>query len=200
MRRAETEETLKPYNELIRSCIVDAWGECQTYLAPILFKLNACAIANVVFSLMTSNARERFEGVKGVKIVTKNGLFILSINGAVAIRFKKLGKNRLPRGIRTQQAIDFSGQIPLPGVPSKRNLFAGYMLNILQTDIQEVYIVCPDGEGLDWYYPIKAATMNNVVDVSKKNEEKYSDRAVGLKPEFEAEEAKKNGGNDGGNK
>jgi hypothetical protein len=98
--------------------------------------------ANIVYDLMTVQARLEFRGARGTEIIdAPSGVTLLSIADAVCIRFKKLDEESLPSNNRTQATKDWESGDDLPGIPSAlQRLALGYRLNRLQTAVKDVLI------------------------------------------------------------
>ena len=72
------------------------------------------------------------------------------IANTLAIRIKKLNEDSLSRSQITGQVAQFREQIPLEGLGAVHNLEWGYVINEAQTDIVEIRLVCPSGDGVYW--------------------------------------------------
>lgn len=106
---------------------------------------------------------DSFENVPGTHLKTYRGLFMLSINGVVVLRFKKFNLKKLSTGIETQQLLAFNNQNPdqleLADMPPNGLLHVGYLLNKLETGIESVYISCRHGKRNLWAWDITADGM-----------------------------------------
>jgi hypothetical protein len=104
-----------------------------------------------------------FESVPGAQLKTYRGLFMLSINGIVVLRFKKFNLKKLSAGIETQQLLAFNNQNPdqleLPDMPPNGLLHVGYQVNKLETGIESVYISCRHGKSNLWAWDITTEGM-----------------------------------------
>jgi hypothetical protein len=84
-------------------------------------------------------------------------MFVVAFQAGAAVRFKKLDDGFLASGIGTGQALDFMSQEDLPGMPECVYLQAGYRLNLLETDLEGIYLTCPRGRTANyWWHQLDA--------------------------------------------
>jgi len=158
--KSDGEFIVDPYRRQLTQCIrggvVDdyEWYTEKAYVHTLRTK------ANIRRDHVVTRIMEAFHGLPNTGLIEKNdGLFLLVlyspiINQTLAIRFKKLDNTLKAANIPTQQAEMFDDQFPLPEVPPKATYAnAGYTLNQIGTDVDGVYITCPNGPN-DFYWII----------------------------------------------
>ena len=156
--REEAEQVLAPHLDRIRQCINGAVNEYKSILNPSLqTKFSTRTRASGINDLMRFNVMKQFDGVVGARCTVKRGQFRLYIGNHFSIRFKKFDRRLRTSNIPTGQALRFENQKPdqlhfdLPGAPPPTtNLFAGYRFNLLQTAVDGLFIVCPNGGRNEW--------------------------------------------------
>jgi hypothetical protein len=105
------------------------------------------------------------------EMVRNRPLFWMSERGRVS--FKVVDKNLRHHNYPTQQALAFDAQRWPPDTdiaesaalwfpdalpPPATNLVAGYLMNDTET-AHTVYLICPDGAGYAWYWPLTRADI-----------------------------------------
>jgi hypothetical protein len=107
----DAEAIISPYNNLFIECMHLSW---RKYWSPLFdtvrHTFTARTRANMVHDFMVADAQDRFAGIESVKFHTFGGVFFMTIDGKVLIRFKKLNDNKMPSNIPTQQAQDWMEQ------------------------------------------------------------------------------------------
>lgn len=116
--------------------------------------------ASIIHDNIVHNVTKRLAEVPGILFMNRKGRFSILIEDKFEMRFKKFDRHMRTSNIPTRQTWDFIHQVqslqsvmldlPDPLV----NLNAGYQWNALQTDIQGVFIVCPNGHRNDWVLEI----------------------------------------------
>ena len=156
----EAKLILAPHLDNLQICVSRGLQEyCSAY--PSVRHLHSpWSRATLVRDHIVAQVRKAFEEVEGIKIIQKQGLFLLSIEGKLLLRFKKFNRKMLTRNHPTQQAFRFSEQLSIPGFPpAATNINVGYMPNDLWTDALKVLITCPSGSSsINWYIDITSNT------------------------------------------
>lgn len=100
--------------------------------------------ASIIHDLIIDEVENEFTGVNGTYCKTSSNLFMLIIDSAVVLRFKKFDDKLLGSGINTQQSLAFnlqdSAQLELDGMPAEGLLYVGYRLNELNTKLNDIHI------------------------------------------------------------
>lgn len=150
---------ITPHLEQIRQCIMLAWKDYNTECEGIRHKTTPTTRAAVVRDNMVHHAKRLFADVEGVTYLQHGQLFLLIIDNRVCIKFKKLDRKRMPRYIPTQQALLYMSQMEIPEIPPVSKWVAGYRLDRLQTDIEEILITYPVGaRSIPWHLELTPVT------------------------------------------
>lgn len=148
-------DELRPHWANLYKSIADGWAAWKILgeNEPELRKpLNSRARAFFVYCHIVESAKRRFREVPGVFLSEKRGFLIIRFGKEVILRFKKLDSRGRARGAPTKQFKLFMEQQCLPGFEStQRNLIGGYKLDDLQTQIEDILIICPRGSDNQWY-------------------------------------------------
>ena len=147
----------------LRRIILGAWDDYLEYPSALRRVHRPGTRANIVHDHIRHRARDWSETASDAQAVEINGLFIVVVEQRLAIRFKLLDENRSPRNIPTRQVKEFRNQRDIGDLRQQLNLVgeicnleAGYILDQLQTEIRETWIVCPSGLRANaWQFEIK---------------------------------------------
>jgi hypothetical protein len=184
--------------QLIADCISDGWDSYQTLYSPALrARHRPPTRANLVYDEMLAAAEGKFAKADGagVRIESRNGLFVVVIGGAICVRLKKLDERFRSHNIPTQQAVDFQlQQFTLPDVPQMLNLTAGYKLNKLQTAVEGIFLTCPNPAGGNlWVAEIGGDSANDSAILPFPKSPQKPKPTAGFKPKSVDVPAKENG-------
>src|ERR1051325_7384715 len=123
-----------------------AWQSWENLPALERMKLDARARAACINRFIVFEAKLHFSKVNGVNVVERRGMFLLSVEGRVLLRFKKLREDKKTSNVPTRQQKLFSTHKELPEMPPHAAyLTVGYMLNITETGIEAVLVTCQNG-------------------------------------------------------
>jgi hypothetical protein len=153
----DAEECINPFAQLLAECIQYGWDQYKSFYASKHRILDARARAAIVFSEIVCRAQEKFSGIEGVKFERKNNSFLLYIGEQIILRFKKLRKNGRCSSIDTRQQMLFKAQMELPGMEAGTLLHAGYLLDVLQQDVQQKLVVCQFKNRVLWTIELPTA-------------------------------------------
>ncbi|WP_370235357.1 MULTISPECIES: hypothetical protein [Henriciella] len=151
---AQVRPILQPYAATITSIMRRAWADWMEsgYAAAWEFKR---ARANFVSAQMAHYARESFDGEPGLHIVEKDETLKFLADDLVLFRLKKADDTGLTANIPTQQVLAYHDHDQnLFGLPEVQRVDAVYILNTLETDIQDILVVARDGKHLAWTYSL----------------------------------------------
>jgi hypothetical protein len=149
-------EVLGPFFPKLRSCIergFQAWQELGRTNPDLRVPLKPRTRANFIYDHICSAAFAEFANAKGVRLTTNRGFLEIIVNREFVIRFKKLDHKGLSRNILTASQFKwFNGQETLfdMSVDTQR-LIAGYVLDLLGIELQQVLVTCPNGvSSIEW--------------------------------------------------
>jgi hypothetical protein len=155
---------LLPYEAKLSSAIAGAWEDWKALplAGHLLFpgRSRAC----LVFDFFVSRAINAFANDDAVKVLRRDETAKFVFSGQVVLRFKKADDSGLGSNIQTQATLKFVDQErQLPGMPDVHKVELVYMLNRLQTQIEEVAVVARDGNVCLWSYPLTTAANAAVI-------------------------------------
>jgi hypothetical protein len=163
-------EVLNPYMDRIRETMYRAVDEYKEKYLMYGHELKNRSKSSIIHDYVERHIRKEFgESMVG----TLRGMFYLNINDKICLRFKKINSNLKSSNIRTQQTTLFDSQQTIPGiVPTALFVNAGYMVNSLYTDFNDLFIVCPDGDKIGWSLCIsdKIMKIGTPIGTSSKKE------------------------------
>ena len=142
---------LKDYLQPIHSIVQGGWDD---YMNQYDSKARVVHCSTTRASIIHDHQIERasiftLNGTDAV-MIDISSLKILFIDNRFAVRFKKFDRARRSSNQPTQQVVNFRGQAQLSGLPETHNLEAGYILNSLETEINSINLVCPNGPNVYW--------------------------------------------------
>jgi hypothetical protein len=165
----EARRLLKPYLDLMLLSVKEAW-ESWTKLGerePAFRKpLDTTARANIIWNHIKQNVKEKFKGITGVSICQKGRSFALRIENQAMTRFKKMDGKFRTSNVPTRRQMELqmqlqSANVALPGMADDATwLTCGYILDELQTKIEQIAVTCNIGSENKFIIPI---TADNVV-------------------------------------
>lgn len=158
----EARALLEKHLKELRQCISDAWAAwvlLGSRAPEFRVDLDAVARAACLSSHIRARVRECFQGreAEGIFIREKGRLFLLDICGKVLIRFKKLSIDLISSNVMTRQQMQLKFQLSLPGFPEATHLTCGYVLDALQTSIDQMVVTCRIGSSLRYKIDLDGA-------------------------------------------
>lgn len=154
---------LEPHLGAIWEIVKGGWDDYLSLYSDTV-RVTHCSTtrANIVHDHQIARASRYAQAANDVRIFDLSKLKILVIDGQFAIRFKKVDDDLRSANQPTRQVEEFRAQEQLADLPSTYNLEAGYLLNKLETEIQGIYLVCPNRKGHYW-----ASELNGDVATQK---------------------------------
>lgn len=153
--RDEAEKILTPYQNIFAECITLSCNDYFSLLGTFPHTIKSRTTYNIIYDFIESHARSKFDGLDGIKLFSRDGLFIIIVRDQLAIRFKKFNSDKMPSNIPTQQTIDYmTQQFDLPGIPAHTSLIVGYELDPFQSSLHEITITCPNGSKNLWSFNV----------------------------------------------
>lgn len=171
--RDTAQEFLAPYEGTLRECIeagFEAWRQFGRLDAKLRQPLDNRARACFIFSHIVFAVRQRFAETRGVRIMQKRGFPELVIKGRYVIRFKKLdSRGRARNFATTQNRLWFEQHAELPEMPPRAvRLVAGYVLDLLGTQIERVLVICPiNASAVEWRIDLREPGDATVIDMPR---------------------------------
>ncbi len=151
---------LRPYEERIGNVITRAWDVWFKSTSKRTFAYRRVR-ASAVHELMVREARREFERdrPRDVRVIEGPETIYLQFKEAVVIRLKKGNRRGLGQNNPTQTSLAFITpsadvhELPL-GLPNVQRVDVTYILNKLETRIEQVLVVARDGGKRLWKYGI----------------------------------------------
>lgn len=138
------------------------WKDCEKQMPKVWVSLRERARAAFVYDQILADAKSRFEGVAGVRVIEQDSMPVLfEFSERALLGFKKLSRTCHPSSYATQQQEKLLlQQLSLPGLlPELPYVVFGYRLNKLGNDLRDLLMVRPQGlRRIDWAWAVTAAT------------------------------------------
>ena len=155
--KEEVEGVLKPIESDLFKIVHGAWQDWlqSSEMGRARFPRTR---ANIVWDRMIDRALEVLPSKPGVRFTYHHQTVSFIVDDKVLFRFKKGDGKGLSRNFPTQLALayhDHNGNIGLFGPLELLRVQVVYILNRLETDIEDVLVVGRDGSKVVWTYGIK---------------------------------------------
>src|SRR5438552_2799647 len=155
INQSDAAEIIQPHAGALYDIPVKAWDEYHTKIpADLLVSFSPRTRASAVHDLMIQNAAKYATQAKDVGLFDLRMMRGMVIKSLLAVRMKKLDEESSSRSQPTAQVTAFRNQETFEGLQALHNLELGYVLNEAETDIAEIRLVCPSGDGIYWWMRI----------------------------------------------
>ncbi len=149
LTQTEVEERLTPYMARIVRVMMGAWADWMASGKSGRWKRRRSR-ANYIWEELACGAEAAFANDPSVQIIPKNQSCWFHIDGLV-FRLKKSDASGLTSNYPTQTALDYHDQQEdLPGIPPVQRLEVTYVLNKLETAVQDILLVARDRGRVLW--------------------------------------------------
>ena len=140
LSQSEVENRLAPFIPSIQKVILEAWADWMASGKSGRWKRRRSR-ANYMWEELVCRAEATFAGHPDVRIHPKNQSSWFVIDDVV-YRFKKSDSSGYTSNVPTQAALDYHDQQEdLPGIPAIQRLEITYVLNTLETAVQDILLV-----------------------------------------------------------
>lgn len=122
--------------------------------------------ACIVYDFIVQRAMAALGDDEAVHILRRDETVKFVFADTVVLRFKKASDNGLGSNIRTQATLGFvDPQQELPGMPDMHKVEMVYVLNGLQTRIEQVLVAARDNDVCLWNYEIAPDTGAAIIPI-----------------------------------
>jgi hypothetical protein len=176
--KQEAQQILQPYIATLRNSVKTSVNKYYSgsEFAPVRHLLSKRSDASNCHDLIVDTIKNEFDNTSRTHYFYKNNLFLLTIEGRIALRFKMFDLNLLSHGIATQQLISFNNQeieqIEFNDMPPDGLLHVGYCVNPLRTGVENVHITYRYGNNNLWEWDITEEQIAQVKQIELPNLEK----------------------------
>jgi hypothetical protein len=185
---------LAPFETALYEAFHAAWQDWHDLALGGKLKFVARSRACLVYDFLVQRIMAALSGDQSVHVIEGDETVKLVFGGAVALRFKKANENGLGSNIKTQATLGFvDQQQELPGMPGVHKVEMVYVLNRLQTKIDQVMVVARDGDACLWNYEIAPNRTASIVPMPQP-QSTNGDRGVRIKLRALTEDMKREAG------
>lgn len=150
----EVRAVLEKHEERLANIVLSSWGDWRTSPCAGVWRTKRGA-AVFMWEQMIVRAHEEFDGVAGVHIIEGDETFKFLVDNRVLFRFKKADEAGLSANTPTQMALAFHDhETNLFGLPEVMRVEVVYQLNRLETAVDDILVVCRDGNRVAWTYSV----------------------------------------------
>jgi hypothetical protein len=157
LTKAQVRSELAAYEGQLADAWHGAWNEWMSLPAESRAKIGPMQRGGVVHDFAVDRATGFFPGDQGATTwVCRDGFWKLYVNDKIVIRLKKLrADGSIPLGGKSEATRRYYKNSSLPNVRNHcHRLSAGYLLNAVETEIEEVRIVYQLNDQVIWSYSI----------------------------------------------
>lgn len=156
--------TLAKYETTFFSAFHGGWEDWRALQLGGRLLFPARSRACVVYDFIVQRAMAALVDDKTVNVIRRDETVKFLFGGGVALRIKKANDKGLGSNIKTQATLGFvEQQQDLPGMPGVHKVEMVYVLNHLQTKIEQVLVAARDGDICLWNYGITPNGASMVV-------------------------------------
>jgi|JI6StandDraft_1071083.scaffolds.fasta_scaffold292450_1 hypothetical protein len=146
---------LTPYQSLLFRAVHGGWEDWRALQLGGRLLFPARSRACVVYDFIAQRAMSALSDDQSVRTIRRDETVKFVFAETVVLRFKKANDNGLGSNIQTQATLGFvEQQQQIPGLPNLHKVEVVYVLNRLQTRIEQVLVAARDGDDCLWNYDI----------------------------------------------
>jgi hypothetical protein len=146
---------LRPYESVLFRAVHEAWDDWRALELGGRLLFPARSRACVVYDFIVQRAMAALGNDQSVRLLRRDETVKVVFGETVVLRFKKANDNGLGSNIQTQATLGFvEQQQQLPGLPNLHKVEVVYVLNRMQTRIEQVLVAARDGDVCLWNYDI----------------------------------------------
>lgn len=149
---------MEAFEELFVECVKAGWQRWRDMGdrdPSIRYDLGNRSRATVVNDFICKEIQRRFADVPGANVLRIHGIHALDLGVGIVTRVKKLDEQYRSSNIHTRHHERYMLQLSLPDLPPEATrLIVGYQLNVLETEIKDIVVTCPDGRRVLWHYSL----------------------------------------------
>lgn len=162
MLENEVKKVLEPIQYEIENIVTKAWQDYRDLTDSVIFKRTR---ANIVWDRMVSRALKWSEEEPLTRTIIKNNTVCFVIDNKLLFRFKKGDSLGYSNNVQTKLALAYHDpQKVLPGISSTHRVDVVYMLNPLETEVEDICVVSRTHNVVNYIFSIKGS---NSVEVPK---------------------------------
>lgn len=155
---------LTKYETAIFHAVRSGWEDWRALQLGGRLLFAARSRACLVYDFIVQRAAAAFTDDTAVRVLRRNETVKFVFDNTVALRFKKAADNGLGSNIHTQSTLDFVDQEQeLPGFPNVHKIEVVYVLNALQTQVDQVLVAARDGDICLWNYVLTPDTTAEII-------------------------------------
>ncbi len=155
---------LSPYDSVLFRAVHGGWNDWRAMELGGRLLFPARSRACVVYDFIVQRAMAVLRHDPAVRIIQRDETVKFIFAETVALRFKKANDKGLGSNIQTQATLGFvDQQQQLPGLPNVHKVEVVYVLNRMQTRVDEVLVAARDGDVCLWSYDIGPDTSARII-------------------------------------
>ena len=144
----------EPIAPALCAVVKKAWADWMGTPYPATWRCRRTR-ANFLWEQIIGGAHEHFVDHPKLKILRRNESFLFLLDDAIAFRFKKSDEAGITSNIPTQAQWDFQDQQqPLAGLHEVMRVDIVYVLNALETAIDDILVVGKNRGHIEWKFSL----------------------------------------------
>lgn len=155
LTREQADEILKPYYDDLLRCVQSGLDQFLQLPDSLRAVSRPRTLANLLNDTIRSDAVRRFQDDVQVSMNLEHEGALFIFAEKIALRFKKVDADLMPRNVRTARQHDIAEQqLELSGVTIPTVVNLGYQPNVIFTEIRSVSLICRRHRNLLWQIPL----------------------------------------------
>ena len=155
LTRDQAHEALKDYYDDLIKCVQNGLNLFLELPDSLRAISRPRTLANLLNDAIRSDAEKQFQDDAQVSMDLGHAGALFIFDGKIAVRFKKVDADLMPRNVPTGRQHNISEQqLELPGVTIPTVVSLGYQPNIIFTEIRSVSLICRRHKTLLWQIPL----------------------------------------------
>jgi hypothetical protein len=162
--REKGAELAEKYGDVIQQCFRSAYAHWFDKHRDELNIHRGRTRSNFVWDCTVGYLRTALGEDGKFRFIDTHGTTLMIYDQSLLIKVKKLNRGLRASNVFTYASEKFNHQKDLGFELNLTNVFLGYVPNDLNTEIEQIHIVCPNGDGVAWSVPVTAPVSQRVID------------------------------------
>ncbi|HEV3339873.1 MAG TPA: hypothetical protein VG125_05940 [Pirellulales bacterium] len=154
---------MQPYRSILCDCTHGGWADWQNEVTESgRSRLSPTTRAGVVHNFTIARLKLALSANLNIQICERLGFFKFYVSNGddlAVVRFKRLGRDRCARNVRTKQQKKWYALATIDGIREEATrVTVGYMLDLSQTKIEDILVTLQFRKDVLWYFSIDDGT------------------------------------------
>lgn len=152
--QSEVEPIFAPIGDAVVAIVREGWSDWLTSPYVGIWRCKRSR-ANFVWEQIIEHAHRQLADNPSIRIIDGQETYKFLLDDRVLFRFKKADDEGLTRNVPTQLALAFHDHdADLFGLPEVSRVDVAYVLNKLETEVNDIIVVGRDGDTVVWSFSL----------------------------------------------